>query len=92
MSDFPEARRITPKGKNHRFGYYEKTPWDPTGRHMPALETELYDRIPRVSDPAVIGRLRVVLIEEATSSAEIVTVEGPVFQVGTTVYLDRKMR
>ena len=40
----------------------------------------------------VVGRLRVVLTEEETSSAEIVTVEGPVFQVGTTVYLDRKMR
>ena len=55
MSDSPEARRITPKGKNHLFGYYEKTPWDPTGRHMLALETELYDRIPSVNDPAVIG-------------------------------------
>ena len=40
----------------------------------------------------VIGRLRVVLTEEETASAEIVTVEGLVFQVGTTVYLDRKMR
>ena len=40
----------------------------------------------------VVGRLRVVLTEEETSSARIVTVEGPVFQVGTTVYLDRKMR
>jgi hypothetical protein len=40
----------------------------------------------------VVGRLRVVLTEEETSLAEIVTVEGPVFQVGTTVYLDRKMR
>ena len=40
----------------------------------------------------VIGRLRVVLTEEETSSAEIVTVVGAVFQVGTTVYLDRKMR
>ena len=40
----------------------------------------------------VVGRLRVVLTEEETSSAEIVTAEGPVFQVGTTVYLDRKMR
>ena len=40
----------------------------------------------------VVGRLRVVLTEEETSSAEIVTVEGPVFQVGTTAYLDRKMR
>ena len=40
----------------------------------------------------VVGRLRVVLTEEETSSAEIVTVKGVVFQVGTTVYLDRKMR
>ena len=40
----------------------------------------------------VTGRVRVVLTEEETSSAEIVTVLGPVFQVGTTVHLDRKMR
>ena len=44
------------------------------------------------STEQVIGRLRVVLTEEETSSAEIVTVGGAVFQVGTTVYLDRKMR
>ena len=44
------------------------------------------------STEQVIGRLRVVLTEEETSSSEIVTVEGVVFQVGTTVYLDRKMR
>jgi peptidoglycan-associated lipoprotein len=40
----------------------------------------------------VIGRLRVVLTEEETSSAEIVTLEGTVFQVGTIAHLDRKMR
>jgi len=44
------------------------------------------------STEQIIGRLRVVLTEEETSSARIVTVEGPVFEVGTTVYLDRKMR
>jgi peptidoglycan-associated lipoprotein len=44
------------------------------------------------STEEIIGRLRVVLTEEETSSARIVTVEGPVFEVGTTVYLDRKMR
>ena len=44
------------------------------------------------STEEVVGRLRVVLTEEETSSAEIVTLEGPVFQVGTTAYLDRKMR
>ena len=40
----------------------------------------------------IIGRLRVVSTEEETSSARIVTVQGPVFQIGTTVRLDRKMR
>ena len=40
----------------------------------------------------VVGRLRVVLTEEETSSAEIVTLEAPVFQIGTAIYLDRKMR
>ncbi len=44
------------------------------------------------STEEAIGRLRVVLTEEETSSAEIVTLEGPVFQVGTGVHLDRKMR
>ena len=44
------------------------------------------------STEEVVGSLRVVLTEEETSSAEIVTVVGAVFQVGTTVYLDRKMR
>ena len=44
------------------------------------------------STEEIIGRLRVVLTEEETSSAEIVTLEGPVFQIGTTAHLDRKMR
>ena len=44
------------------------------------------------STEEIVGRMRVVLTEEETSSARIVTVEGPVFEVGTTVYLDRKMR
>ena len=44
------------------------------------------------STEEIVGRIRVVLTEEETSSARIVTVEGPLFQAGTTVYLDRKMR
>ena len=44
------------------------------------------------STEEVIERLSVVLTEEETSSSEIVTLGGPVFHVGTTVYLDRKMR
>ncbi len=44
------------------------------------------------STEEAIGRLRVVLTEEETSSAEIVTLEAPVFQIGTAIHLDRKMR
>ncbi len=44
------------------------------------------------STEEIVGRIRVVLTEEETSSARIVTVEGPVFEIGTAVYLDRKMR
>ena len=44
------------------------------------------------STEQVVGSVRVVLTEEETSSAEIVTLEGPVFVLGTTVYLNRKMR
>ena len=40
----------------------------------------------------VVGRLRVVLTEDETSSTEIVTLEAPVFEIGTAIHLDRKMR
>ena len=44
------------------------------------------------STEEVVGRLRVVLTEEETSSAEIVALEAPVFNIGTAIYLDRKMK
>jgi hypothetical protein len=39
-----------------------------------------------------IARMRVVLTENSTSSARIVGMVEPVFQIGTEVHLDRKMR
>ena len=44
------------------------------------------------STEEVVGRLRVVLTEEETSSAEIVALDAPVFNIGTAIHLDRKMR
>jgi LysM repeat protein len=44
------------------------------------------------STEEVVGRLRVVATESQTASARIVSVEGPVFQTGIAVHLDRKMR
>lgn len=39
-----------------------------------------------------VARLRVVLTENSTSSARIVDMVEPVFQIGSEVHLDRKMR
>ena len=44
------------------------------------------------STEEVVGRLRVVLTEDETSSTEIVTLVAPVFELGTAIHLDRKMR
>ncbi|HIF07641.1 MAG TPA: hypothetical protein EYQ64_12035 [Gemmatimonadetes bacterium] len=52
------------------------------GEHLWGLAGFYYD---------VFSRWRIIT-EDETSSAEIVTVVGSVFQVGTTVHLDRKMR
>lgn len=44
------------------------------------------------STEEVVGRLRVVATERQTSSARIVSLQGPVFHTGIAVHLDRKMR
>ena len=44
------------------------------------------------STEEVVGRLRVVATESQTSSARIVSLQGPVFHTGIAVHLDSKMR
>ena len=46
---------VTRGPRQHFFGYYDKFPWDATGRYMLALETNFMDRPPRAEDKAVIG-------------------------------------
>lgn len=43
------------QGGHHFFGYYEKSPWDISGRWMLALETAFRDRPPVAGDVAVVG-------------------------------------
>ena len=53
------------RGPNHHFfGYYEKSPWDSTGRYLLALETRFNDRPPRSDDVAAVG-----LIDTADGNA-----------------------
>ncbi len=41
--------------KHHFFGYYDKSPWDISGRYMLGLETDFIDRLPDSNDKATIG-------------------------------------
>ena len=52
---FPEAKAVTSGPNHHFFGYYDKCPWDATGRYLLALETAFVDRPPTPDDRATIG-------------------------------------
>ncbi len=48
------ARRVT-GGAHHFFGYYDKPPWDTTGRYLLAMQVDFMDRMPEPADKARIG-------------------------------------
>jgi hypothetical protein len=52
------VRQVTFGPKFHFFGYYEKSPWDATGRYLLALEVDFIGRTPEPDDVA-----RVCLID-----------------------------
>ncbi len=55
MSDYPVAVPVTAGPNHHFFGYYDKFPWDATGRYMLGLETTFIDRPPTPDDTATVG-------------------------------------
>src|SRR5262245_57617999 len=48
-------RAITHPPRHHYFGYYDKTCWDGSGRHVVCLESEFLDRPQAGDDVATIG-------------------------------------
>lgn len=55
MSHPLPAQAVTCGPKQHFFGYYDKCPWDVTGRSLLALETDVQDRSPGPDDQAVVA-------------------------------------
>ena len=47
--------RITPASPYHFFGYYDKSPWDASGRYLLAMRVAFMRRPPTPDDMAVIG-------------------------------------
>jgi hypothetical protein len=52
-----EAYPVTSGPKFHWFGYYDKFPWDATGRYMLCLEVDFMDRAVAPTDVATIGMI-----------------------------------
>ncbi len=48
---------VTAGPEFHFFGYYDKFPWDLSGRYLLGLETTFMDRPPRPDDVAVVGMI-----------------------------------
>src|SRR3954447_24198204 len=49
------ARAVTRGPKHHWFGYYDKTPWDLTGRYLLANENDFCDRQPEPGEQITVG-------------------------------------
>lgn len=49
------ARAVTRGPRHHWFGYYDKTPWDRTGRYLLANEIAFVDRQPKPGEQVTVG-------------------------------------
>ena len=49
------ARAVTKGPKHHWFGYYDKCPWDSTGRYLLAMENDFADRQPKPGEKITVG-------------------------------------
>src|SRR3954447_13338178 len=49
------ARAVTRGPRHHWFGYYDKTPWDRTGRYLLANEVGFVERQPKAGDTVAVG-------------------------------------
>ncbi|MBI4578498.1 MAG: hypothetical protein HY718_02280, partial [Planctomycetes bacterium] len=52
---YPQARAVTRGPKHHFFGYYDKYPWDTTGRYLLAMEVDFIGRDPKAGEPLTVG-------------------------------------
>jgi hypothetical protein len=51
----PTPHAVTTGPEHHFFGYYEKSPWDPTGRYMLGMAVPFIDREPLPDDEITVG-------------------------------------
>lgn len=65
------------------FGYYDKPPWDESGRYLLAMETPFIDRMPAAKDAVAIG---VVDLEDGNTWHPITETRAWCWQQGTMLH------
>lgn len=50
-------RTVTRGPKHHFFGYYDKFPWDRTGRYLLAMEVDFMGRQPNAGEKLIVGMI-----------------------------------
>jgi hypothetical protein len=64
------TRAVTRGPRHHFFGYYDKSPWDASGRYLLAMAVPFCDRSPGPDDVATLGVVDLVNGTEFTPFAE----------------------
>lgn len=54
-AEYPPACAVTRGPRSHFFGYYDKCPWDKTGRYLLGMEIGFNDRQPKKGEPLTVG-------------------------------------
>ena len=54
VGEYP-VKAVTKGPKHHFFGYYDKCPWDKTGRYLLANEIDFIDRQPKPGEKLTVG-------------------------------------
>lgn len=77
---FVDAPAIMSGPHHHWFGYYDKCPWDATGRYLLSLEVDFIDRPPTATDSIAIHR---VDLEDGDRLMPVATTTAWNWQMGT---------
>ncbi|NLX21494.1 MAG: hypothetical protein GXY55_07455 [Phycisphaerae bacterium] len=54
---FPPALAVSRGPESHFFGYYDKCPWDKTGRYLLGMRVGFFDRDPQPGERLVLGTI-----------------------------------
>ena len=55
LNPLVSMQRISPPGQHFFFGYYDKCPWDATGRYLLGMRCDFFERQPNPGEELTVG-------------------------------------